>query len=33
MKLQEIGQIPADTLLADELSNDDGIIETAARRF
>ena len=33
MKLQEIAQIPADTLLAGELSDDDGIIEMAARRF
>jgi hypothetical protein len=29
MKLQEIAQIPADTLLADELPNDDSIIEMA----
>ena len=29
MKLQEIAQIPPDTLLADELSNDDSIIEMA----
>jgi hypothetical protein len=29
MKPQEIARFPADTLLADELSNDDGIIEMA----
>ena len=29
MKLEEIARLPADTLLADELSNDDGIIEMA----
>jgi hypothetical protein len=29
MKLQEIARLPADMLLADELSNDDGIIEMA----
>jgi hypothetical protein len=29
MKLEEIARLPADTLLADELSNDDGIIEVA----
>jgi hypothetical protein len=29
MKLDEIALLPADTLLADELSNDDGIIEMA----
>jgi hypothetical protein len=29
MKFEEIALLPADTLLADELSNDDGIIETA----
>jgi len=29
MKFQEIAGLPADTLLADELSNDDGIIEMA----
>jgi hypothetical protein len=29
MKLQEIARLPADTFLADELTNDDGIIEMA----
>ena len=29
MKLKEIAGLPADTLLADELSNDDGVIEMA----
>jgi hypothetical protein len=29
MKFEEIARLPADTLLADELSKDDGIIETA----
>ncbi len=29
MKLEEIARLPADTLLADELTNDDGIIEMA----
>ena len=29
MKSQEIARLPADTLLADELSNDDSIIEMA----
>jgi hypothetical protein len=29
MKLREIARLPADTLLADELSDDDGIIEMA----
>jgi hypothetical protein len=29
MKLEEIARLPADTLLADELSNDDGLIEMA----
>lgn len=29
MKLEEIAHLPADTLLADELSNNDGIIEMA----
>jgi hypothetical protein len=29
MKLQQAAHLPADTFLADELSNDDGIIEVA----
>jgi hypothetical protein len=29
MKLPEIAGLPADTFLADELTNDDGIIEMA----
>lgn len=29
MKLEEMARLPADTLLADELTNDDGIIEMA----
>ena len=29
MKLEEIARLPADTPLADELSNDDGVIEMA----
>jgi hypothetical protein len=29
MKIQDIARLPADTFLADELTNDDGIIEMA----
>ena len=29
MKFEEIARLPADTFLADELSNDDGVIEMA----
>ncbi len=29
MKLEETARLPADSLLADELSNDDGVIEMA----